>query len=196
MDKRDTTPQRGVHSLRLHCRRRLGLRSVAGRHHSCSVYPRRSVLTAVTRLAPVKQHRPRREPDRDRAPERRTPRVVSQPTLQSASRVPIPTYWKSSAWNFPQVFSEPNLRWSDAVTLLEVRLDRRRQRGNLILLRCDECRMVALSILSSALWESARSADMSPFNFIRLPMISPLVWISVALTIQRQWRHLAVLRET
>ena len=43
------------------------------------------------------------------------------------------------------------------VALREVRLDRRRQRGKLILLRFDACRMVLRSS-SSAFKESARSA--------------------------------------
>ena len=74
-------------------------------------------------------------------------------TLQSSSRVPIP---KSN-----EDLLQPNLRWTNACL-------------NLILFRCVEWRMVGLALLFVRFQESARSAGMPSFNFIRIPMISPL----------------------
>ena len=80
----------------------------------------------------------------------RTPAWSASPRCRAPARADPVIPDKSSA----QTFSSSSLsQISDGghssleVALLEVCLDRRRQRGNLILLRFDECRMVALAIL-------------------------------------------------
>ena len=106
------------------------------------------LLTTVTRLASAEQHRPRREAD---GIGHQNDELLRHEPARVAHRQPeaVPEEPEEQRVDLLQVVSESSLRWSDAclTTVLEVRLDRRRQRGNHIRLHLDGCRVVALAIL-------------------------------------------------
>ena len=117
------------------------------------------MLTTVTRIASAEQHRPRREAD---GIGHKNDELLRQEPAHTAHRQPeaVPEEPEEQGTDLLQVVSEPNLSWSDACLkpLSEVRLDRRRQRGNLLNLRhCDERRTVAPAVLFK---ELARAAGM------------------------------------
>ena len=69
------------------------------------------VLTAVRRLAQVEQHRPRREDD---GIGHRNDELPSRQPAQERQLKAIPDEADEQRVDLLQVFSQPNLRWSDA----------------------------------------------------------------------------------
>ena len=87
------------------------------------------------------------------------------PLFATATCVPS-RFGRSLRFSFPRKHRQVLIRKEETRAHNNDRLDRRRQRGNLIILRrFDECRMVGLAILFILFQETARSAGMSPFNF-------------------------------
>ena len=97
-----------------------------------------------TRLASAEQHRPRREAV---GVGHQNDELLRHEPAHFAHRQPeaVPEKPEEQGIDLLQVVSEPQLSWTNAcLTMSEVRLDRRRQRDDLLIFRhCDERRMVA-----------------------------------------------------